>query len=125
MLRHMSRELGKDFGVKSRQFFELVLPPTDIYEDGSDLVVVIDLPGFKKEDIKTRINESVFTVSAKRDRPERDGLAYSEQRPLRLSKRVPLPVRVELGEDEVKGKYEDGVLTIRLPVKGVGKVLIE
>ncbi len=125
MLRHMSHELGRDLSAKSRQFFELVLPPADVYEDGSDLVIVVDMPGFQKDDIKTRLNESAFTVTAKRVTVERDGVSYMEQRPLKLSKRIPLPVKVELGDDEVKGKYEEGVLTVRLPVKGVGRVVIE
>ena len=125
MLRHMSHEIGRDLGAKSRQFFELVLPPADVYEDGSDLVIVIDMPGFQKDDIKTRLNESAFTVTAKREAAEKDGVTYMEQRPLKVTKRIPLPVKVEMGDDDVKGKYEEGVLTVRLPVKGVGRVVIE
>ena len=121
----MSHEIGRDLGAKSRQFFELVLPPADVYEDGSDLVIVIDMPGFQKDDIKTRLNESAFTVTAKREAAEKDGVTYMEQRPLKVSKRIPLPVKVEMGDDDVKGKYEEGVLTVRLPVKGVGRVVIE
>ena len=120
----MSRELGRDLGDRSRRFFELVLPPADVFEDGSDLVIMVDMPGFEKEDIRTRLNESAFTVSAKREPVDRDGISYSEQRPLRVSKRIPLPVKVEMGDEEVKAKYEDGVLTVRLPVKGVGRVVI-
>jgi HSP20 family protein len=125
MLRHMSREMGRDLGSRSRQFFELVLPPADVYEDGSDLVIAIDMPGFEKENIRTRLNESAFTVTAKRDPVERDGVAYYEQRPLRLSKRIPLPVKVEMGDEEVEATYKDGVLTVRLPVKGVGRVVVK
>jgi HSP20 family protein len=125
MLRHMSREMGRDLGSRSRQFFELVLPPADVYEDGSDLVIAVDMPGFEKENIRTRLNESAFTVTAKRDPVERDGVSYYEQRPLRLSKRIPLPVKVEMGDEEVEATYKDGVVTVRLPVKGVGRVVIK
>lgn len=124
-MRHMSREMGRDLGSRSRQFFELVLPPADVYEDGSDLVIAVDMPGFEKENIRTRLNESAFTVTAKRDPVERDGVSYYEQRPLRLSKRIPLPVKVEMGDEEVEATYKDGVLTVRLPVKGVGRVVIK
>ncbi|MDG6941348.1 MAG: Hsp20/alpha crystallin family protein [Nitrososphaerota archaeon] len=103
----------------------MILPPADVFEDGSDLVISIDMPGFRKEDIKTRLNESALTVSAKREAAENDGVSYIAQRPLRLSKRIPLPVKVETGDEEVKGRYEDGVLTVRLPVKGVGRVVIQ
>ena len=117
--------MGRDLGSRSRQFFELMLPPADVFEDGSDLVIAIDLPGFRKEEIKTRLNESAFTVTAKRDASEKDGISYMAQRPLRLSKRIPLPVKVETGDEEVTGKYEDGVLTVRIPVRGVGRVVIQ
>ena len=121
----MSHEVGRDLSTKSRQFFELILPPADVFEDGPDLVIAVDMPGFRKEDIRTRLNESAFTVTAKRDAPEKDGISYMAQRPLRLSKRIPLPVKVETGDEEAKGKYEDGVRTVRLPVKGVGRVVIQ
>ena len=121
----MPRQLGKDLGSKSRELFELILPPADVFEDGSDLVIVVDMPGFEKDAIRTRLNESAFTVTAKREPVERDGISYCAQRPLHLSKRIPLPVKVEVGDEEVKAKYEDGVLTVRLPVKGVGRVVVE
>lgn len=125
LLKNLSQGLARDAGSKSREIFEMILPPADVFEDGSDLVIMVDMPGFQKDQIRTRLSESAFTVTAKRERIERDGVAYAEQRPLRLSKRIPLPVKVETGDDEVKAKYDNGVLTIRLPVKGVGRVVVE
>ncbi len=123
---HLSREFLRDVGTKSRDVFELILPPADVFEDGSDLVIMLDMPGFDKDRIKTRLTESSLSVTAKRDMVERDGVAYWEQRPLRVSKRIMLPVKVDASEDfEAKAKYEDGVLTIRLPIKGVGKITVE
>ena len=125
MLRNLSHGLARDTGTKSREFFELILPPADVFEDGSDLVIVVDMPGFEKEQIRTRLNETAFIVTAKRERVERDGISYSEQRPLRVSKRIALPVKVETQDDEVSAKYENGILTVRLPIKGVGRIRVE
>jgi len=125
LLRNLSHGLAKDMGTKSREFFELILPPADVFEDGSDLVIMVDMPGFEKEQIRTRLNETAFTVTAKRERAERDGISYSEQRPLRVSKRIALPVKVETEDTEVKAKYENGILTVRLPIKGVGRIRVE
>ncbi len=123
---HLSREFLKDIGTKSRDVFELMLPAVDIFEDGSELVIMLDMPGFEKERIKTRLTESMLTITAKRDPVERDGIAYWEQRPLRISKRISLPVKVDTSEDfETKAKYADGILTIRLPIRGVGKIRVE
>ena len=123
---HLSREFLRDVGSKSREVFELMLPAVDMFEDGSELVIVLDMPGFQKEKIKTRLNESSVVVSAKRDPIERDGISYWEQRPLKLNKRIQLPVKVEMPEGtDLIAKYEEGVLTIRLPIRGSGRIRVE
>ena len=42
------KEIMKEIGNRSREFYEFVLPPVDIYEDAIELVVIVDLPGFQK-----------------------------------------------------------------------------
>ncbi|MGA2875191.1 MAG: archaeal heat shock protein Hsp14 [Nitrososphaerales archaeon] len=126
LLQHLSKEFMNEIGVKSKDVYEMILPAVDMFEDGSDLVIILDMAGFEKENIKTRLSEHFLTVSAKRDKAEKDGMTYWEQRPLNIRKKIPLPVKVAVGEDdEVKAKYDNGVLTVRLPMKGVGKVTVE
>ena len=125
LLEHLSKEFMREIGVRSRDVFEMILPAVDMFEDGSDLVVMLDMPGFEKDKITTRVSEQTLIVGAKRDRPERDGITYWEQRPLRVSKRIPLPVKIDEEETNIKARYDNGVLTVRLPIKGVGKVTVE
>jgi len=128
LLEHLSKEFMREFGVRSRDIYELILPPVDMFEDGTELVVVLDMAGFEKEKIKTRLSEHSLIVNATRDRIERDGMTYWEQRPLRIHKRIQLPVKVLVDEDDevpIKAKYENGVLTVRFPIKGVGRVVVE
>lgn len=128
LLEHFSKELMREIGVRSRDIYELIIPPVDMFEDGSELVVMLDMAGFEKENIKTRLSEHSLIVSAKRDRVDRDGMTYWEQRPLRINKRIQLPVKIEVdedGESPIKAKYDNGVLTVRLPIKGVGRVVVE
>lgn len=115
-----------EIGTRSREMFELMLPAVDMFEDGSSLVIQLDMPGFAKEDIKTRLTEHYLVINAKREAEDKDGMVYWEQRPLKVRKKIPLPVKVEVEEDaDLVGKYENGVLTIRLPLKGIGKVRVE
>lgn len=115
----MANELMRELGNRSREFFEFVMPPLDIYEDGSDLVVLIDLPGFSKQDISLRIVDNVLSIIAKRQREENKimGTVYIRQRPLYINKKVPLPIKVT-EEDQVLGSatYIDGVVTLRIPI---------
>jgi HSP20 family molecular chaperone IbpA len=115
----MAKELMRELGNKSREFFEFVMPALDMYEDGSDLVILIDLPGFSKQDISLRILDNVLSISAKRQRNESTstGTVYFQQRPLHINKKVPLPIKVT-EEDQVLGSatYVDGVVTLRIPI---------
>lgn len=117
--QYMAKELMRELGNKSREFFEFVMPALDIYEDGSDLVILIDLPGFSKQDISLRILDNVLSISAKRQRNESTstGTVYFQQRPLHINKKIPLPIKVT-EEDQVLGSatYVDGVVTLRIPI---------
>src|SRR5579872_7408434 len=118
LLEHLSKEFMREIGVRSRDVYELISPPVDMFENGTELVVMLDMAGFEKEKIKTRLSEHSLIVSAKRDRVERDGMTYWEQRPLVVNKKITLPVKVQVDEDDqtmIKAKYENGVLTVRLP----------
>lgn len=117
--QYMAKELMRELGDRSREFFEFVMPALDMYEDGSDLVVLIDLPGFSKQDISLRILDNVLSIIAKRQREENKimGTVYIRQRPLYINKKVPLPIKVT-EEDQVLGSatYIDGVVTLRIPI---------
>jgi HSP20 family protein len=117
--QYMAKELMRELGNKSREFYEFVMPALDMYEDGSNLVILIDLPGFSKQDISLRILDNVLTISAKRQKDEytNTGTIYVRQRPLHINKKVPLPIRVT-EEDQVLGSatYVEGVVTLRIPI---------
>ena len=117
--QYMAKELMRELGNRSREFFEFVMPAIDMYEDGSDLVVLIDLPGFSKQDISLRILDNVLSIIAKRQSEENKimGTVYIRQRPLHINKKVPLPIKVT-EEDQVLGSatYIDGVVTLRIPI---------
>jgi HSP20 family protein len=117
--QYMAKEFMRELGNRSREFYEFVMPAMDMYEDGSDLVVLIDLPGFSKQDISLRLMDNVLTINAKRERDEQEitGTVYLRQRPLHIDKKVPLPIKVT-EEDKVLGsaKYVDGVVTLRIPI---------
>ncbi len=114
---YMAKGLAKELDSKSREFYEFVMPAIDMVEDGSDLVIAIDLPGFAKKDINLRITGNVLSISAKRDQDEALGTVYCMHRPARIEKKVLLPIAVK-EEDKVVGKatYDNGVVTIKVPI---------
>ena len=52
------------------------MPAIDIIEEGNDLVVTIDLPGFAKKGILIRIIVNVLYITAKREQTETLGTVY-------------------------------------------------
>lgn len=115
--RYMARELARELDSKSREFYEFVMPAIDIAEEGSDLVVTIDLPGFAKKYINLRITGDVLSISAKREQAEALGTVYYRHRPVKIDKRIILPISVK-EEEKVVGMatYENGVVTLRIPI---------
>jgi len=52
LVRYMAKEVMKEIGNKSREFYEFILPPVDMQIENDNLIVIIDMPGFDKKDIK-------------------------------------------------------------------------
>lgn len=116
--RYVARELTRELDGRSREFYEFVMPAIDIIEEGNDLVVTIDLPGFAKKDINLRIVGNVLYITAKREQAEPLGTVYYRHRPLKIDKRVLLPISLKDQEVKVVGKatYENGIVTLRIPI---------
>ncbi|MFP3205673.1 MAG: archaeal heat shock protein Hsp14 [Metallosphaera yellowstonensis] len=118
------KEISRQVNELTKEFYEKILPPVDVYEQGNTLLVLVDLPGFDKKDISVRLtSEGVLRIEARRD-VEQAGIKHVTQRPSRLSREFKLPVKVPK-DAEVEGKYENGVLTLKIPIEGAAKVKIE
>lgn len=115
----MAKEFMRELGNRSKEFYEFIMPAIDMIEDGNDLLVIIDLPGFAKKDIRLRIVGNLLSINAKREPEENIGTVYYRQRPSLIEKKIILPISVNEDEDEkVVGtaKYVDGVVTLRVPI---------
>ncbi|GFN39837.1 MAG: molecular chaperone [Marine Group I thaumarchaeote] len=121
LVRYMAKEVLKEIGNRSREFYEFVLPPVDMYLDGDDLIVTIDMAGFDKKDIKLRIKGNILSINAKRE-DEYDGTMIWRQRPQVIDKKIRLPADIKEGEEEISSaKFSQGVITLKIPIKHTGK----
>lgn len=88
----------------------------DVIDDGEDVVVIADLPGFEKDEISVQADDHSLRISAEQseenEEEERD-YYKRERKSSRVSRAVTLPVEVEVGEADAS--YEGGVLSVRLP----------
>ena len=119
--KSLAKEMIKEIGNKSREFFEFVLPPVDMYLDNDKLTLLIDLPGFAKKDIKLSLEENILSIQACKDMSnEKNHNMICNQRPNIVDKKIRLPVDIK-EEEGINAKYEHGVLTVIIPVKKHGK----
>jgi HSP20 family protein len=118
---YMAKEVMKEINNKSKEFYEFILPPVDMVEDSNDLLVIIDLPGFNKNDITLRINKNVLSIKANKPDNEYRGTVYLKHRPTKIDKKVILPFLVD-EDEEITGtaNYSDGIITLRIPSKNLG-----
>jgi len=122
LVRHMAKEAMREIGNKSREFFEFVLPPVDMQLENGNLVVTVDIPGFKKDDIKLSIHGNVLSINAEKNDNGNIDEIICKQRPNLIDKKIRLPLKIKTGEEKVdSAKYADGVLTIKIPVESSGK----
>ena len=122
LVRHMAKEAIREIGNKSREFYEFVLPPVDMQLDNGNLVVTVDIPGFKKDDIKLSIHGNVLSINAEKNDKGNIDEIICKQRPNLIDKKIRLPLKIKAGEEKVdSAKYSDGVLTIKIPVESSGK----
>ena len=114
----LMKEMIKEIGNKSREFYEFVLPPIDMHLNDENLKVVIDIPGFSKKDIELSLCGDILSIKAKKVIDEKDSKTLiSNQRPNMINKKVRLPIEIKEGEEKIEyAKYEDGVLVLVIPV---------
>ena len=96
------------------------LMKTDVHETDTDYEMDVDLPGFKKDQINVKLEDGYMTISATKDhdteKKDHHGKIIRQERyagSLQRSFYVGDAVKVE----DVKAKFEDGVLRLCIPKK--------
>ena len=91
---------------------------TDVRETEDAIEADIDLPGFKKDEIQVHLENGYLTVSAEKhaDKQAGKGKYLRQERYCGTVSRT-FYVGDALKPDDVKAKYEDGVLVVSLSKK--------
>jgi HSP20 family protein len=93
------------------------VPPVDIFETaGKDVVVKVELPEMKREDIKVTFENSVLSIEGARpvdSTVERERYHRIERGHGSFRRSFTLPATIDGAR--VEAAYQDGVLTVTLP----------
>lgn len=112
-INRLDRMFSDLYGESTRAW----VPPVDIYEtENHEVVIKVELPDVRKEDIKVTFENDVLTIAGERKPDEavaREQFSRLERRYGSFSRAFTLPDTVEASA--IHATYRDGLLTIRLP----------
>ena len=98
------------------------VPAVDIYEDEQKLVLKLEVPGVKQDDIDIRLENQTLTVKGERkfeSEEKEENFHRIERRFGSFVRSFTLPVSVDTAS--VAAKYDNGVLAIQLAKKEAAK----
>lgn len=96
------------------------LMKTDVKETDSTYELDIDLPGFKKENLQIELDHGYLSITANKqlnkDETSQEGRMIRQERYSGSLQRS-FYVGEDMTEEDVKARFEDGVLRLTLPKK--------
>ena len=88
---------------------------TDVKETENGYELSVDMPGFEKQDINLTLNDGYLTVEAKREEKQESDNYIRRERSCSYSRSYYVGDAVT--EEDVKAKYDKGILTLSVPKK--------
>ena len=98
---------------------------TDVRETEDSYEVDIDLPGFKKDEINAKLDNGYLTISAAKgldkDEQDKEGKYIRKERYAGSMSRS-FYVGNAITQDDIKAKYESGILRLSVPKKAAEEI---
>ena len=118
------RDFFRGFGRPEHMLYGKNAPrmmKTDVKETEEGFEVDVELPGFKKEEIKLELNSGYLTISTEKSlEKEKKGKIIRQERYAGTMQRS-FYVGGSITEEDIKAKYENGVLSLLIPKKEAKK----
>jgi HSP20 family protein len=90
-------------------------PPINVFQQGDDLVAIVELPGVNKEDLNIQAQENTIRIAGRKT------INYPEDVSLHRRERVSgvfdrtLVIPMQLDPQGIKAEYNDGLLALFIP----------
>jgi len=90
-------------------------PLVDIVENDKAYELMAEIPGMSKEDIHLSLEDNLLTINGNKETRFDDGIVRhrNERSSGKFERSFRLPKEVK--SNEIKAKYENGILTVTLP----------
>lgn len=88
----------------------------DIYEEDGIYHIVVDVPGYKKEDINIEYENGYLKIVATHNEEEKENKKYMRRERMSTSRcERSFYLGDGLNEDEIKAEFKDGILKVSIP----------
>jgi len=90
-------------------------PPINVFQQGDDIVAIIELPGVDKNNLQIQAKENTIRIAGKKavDLPEGISVHRRERIFGAFDRTFSLPIQFD--PDGIKAEYQDGILALFLP----------
>jgi len=95
----------------------------DVYQEDNKYVVEVDLPGYKKEEINMSFNNDLLTIKAEHSEETKEDTKkyiYRSRSQSTFTRQIRFS---NIEHENIDAKFEEGVLKVTLPIKGVSEVV--
>jgi HSP20 family protein len=90
-------------------------PPVNLFQQGDDLVAIVELPGVNKEDLNIQAKENTIRIAGRKsiDYPDDVSLHRRERLSGVFDRTLAVPMQID--PDGIKAEYNDGLLALFIP----------
>jgi HSP20 family protein len=90
-------------------------PPINVFQQGDDLVAIIELPGVDKKDLSIQVKSNTIRIAGRKNITFPDGVSAHRRERVwgEFDRTIALPMQVEA--DAIKAEYNNGMLALLIP----------
>jgi HSP20 family protein len=90
-------------------------PPLNVFLKGDDIIVVAEVPGVAKADLRIEVKNKTIRIAGKKSvmQGQKMSVHRRERRAGQFDRAVTLPI--EIDADRIKAECRDGILALYLP----------
>lgn len=113
--RDMNRMFEAIASMEQSSMQQTFMPLAEMEETEDAIYLKIEVPGMNADDLDVRVTKEAVAIAGERKikSKSQNGMTRSEFRYGKFSRTLPLATRID--NNNVKGDYKDGILSLELP----------
>jgi HSP20 family molecular chaperone IbpA len=123
-MRSRSFTMSENTSMQARESSEMqtarpaeaaLLPPVDIYEDATGIILKADLPGISRERLSVQVDQDTLVIEGEAaiEMPADMEALYADLRTTQFRRSFTLSRELQI--DQIDAQMQDGVLTLKVP----------